>query len=449
MKLSLYRKYRPQTFQEVIGQDHIVKTLLNQVKNNAIGHAYLFTGIRGTGKTTIGRILSKTINCESENAPCGVCDACKDSNFNIIELDAASHNGVDNIREINEEVKHVPAKGKFKIYIIDEVHMLSTGAFNALLKTLEEPPAHVIFILATTDPQKIPATILSRVQRFNVKRIDEQDLCTLINDVCKKEGIKMNPEAVSYIASLGDGSARDTLSLLEQVQTSYFGEDIDARKVRDLIGAVDKFVYLHLTQGVLNLDFVKCVKIVASFIEEGRNIKVVVSEYIKYLRGLLFIKNGVSNGLDTQIYQGLGGIEIELLLLLIKEMSELEQQLRYNPSPILLELKLALLCKPQAERNNEVTQLKEKVNQLEQLISTGSQSNRTSNENINTKFHAYWNSIAESPQWKAQIERMDLNLQGDVYVITVPHYLISLEYALLKILKPYEDAGLKFNIVNR
>jgi DNA polymerase-3 subunit gamma/tau len=452
---TLYRKYRPTQFSEVLGQKTITRTLTNQIKSRKLGHAYLFTGIRGTGKTTIGRIFARTINCSEKGIePCGVCEACKDSKFNIIEMDAASHNGVDDIRQLNDEVKYPPARGEYKIYIIDEVHMLSTGAFNALLKTLEEPPEHVIFILATTDPQKIPATILSRVQRFNVKRLSEADLNSLIVDVATKEQMTISDDGVEYIGSLGDGSARDTLSILEQVSTSYFSEEIDAMKVRELIGAVDKFVYLHLTKAVIDDNFPKCAKIISSVINEGRNIRVVVSEYIKYLRGLLMLINNVQVVDDTKIYDGVQGINKGELISLLREMSELEGQLKSNPSPILLEIKFAIACNPisnSSNSENEIKELKKEIEMLKEQVKQMGNNNASRNaaSSIHDNLDKYWDSICKNISWQHIMERVELLRNEEVYQIIIPHYLMSYEGWLLKKLEPYINQGLVFEIINK
>ena len=220
--IALYRKMRPKNFDKLVGQEHIVKTLRNQINSDRINHAYLFCGTRGTGKTSTAKIFAKAINCKSpENGqPCGKCDSCKSiedgSDMNVIEIDAASNNGVDNIREIRDEVKYPPTNARFKVYIIDEVHMLSIGAFNALLKTLEEPPAHVVFILSTTDPQKIPVTILSRCQRFDFKRISAVKIEETLKKYMKEEGVSVSDDALFYIASVSDGAMRDALSIIDQ-----------------------------------------------------------------------------------------------------------------------------------------------------------------------------------------------------------------------------------------
>ena len=229
---ALYRKFRPTTFEDVKGQDHIIKTLQNQIKADRIGHAYLFCGTRGTGKTTVAKIFAKAVNCEHpvDGSPCGECAMCKaiaaGTSMNVIEIDAAYNNGVDNIREIREEVAYRPTEGRFKVYIIDEVHMLSIGAFNALLKTLEEPPEYVIFILATTEVHKIPITILSRCQHYDFHRITIDTIAGRMNDLMKIEQVDVEQRAIRYIAKAADGSMRDALSLLDQCIAFYLGQKL-------------------------------------------------------------------------------------------------------------------------------------------------------------------------------------------------------------------------------
>ena len=234
---ALYRKFRPSGFEDVKGQEHIVTTLRNQISSGRTSHAYLFCGTRGTGKTTIAKILARAVNCEHpiEGSPCGECAVCRSiqdgTSMNVIEIDAASNNGVDNIREIVEEVQYSPTEGKFKVYIIDEVHMLSTGAFNALLKTLEEPPSYVMFILATTEPHKIPITILSRCQRYDFRRITIETIQARLQELMEKEGVEAEEKALRYIAKAADGSMRDGLSLLDQCIAFYFNQTLTYDKV--------------------------------------------------------------------------------------------------------------------------------------------------------------------------------------------------------------------------
>ena len=248
MYQALYRKYRPKNFEDVVGQDVVVKTLKNSLVNNKINHAYLFSGPRGSGKTSIAKIFARLVNCEKSNglSQCGKCVFCtqkEEQILDIIEMDAASNNGVDEIREINNKVNLVPSVGKYKIYIIDEVHMLTVGAFNALLKTLEEPPAHVIFILATTDPHKVPITILSRCQRFDFKKLSEESILQKLEYICEKENIEIDPTALHEISILGDGSLRDAISLLDQV-IAYTTEKITLNDIYDVNGTIsEKEVY--------------------------------------------------------------------------------------------------------------------------------------------------------------------------------------------------------------
>ena len=243
---ALYRKFRPVCFEDVKGQEHIVTTLQNQIKAERVGHAYLFCGTRGTGKTTIAKIFAKAVNCEQpvEGSPCGECASCRSiaagASMNVIEIDAASNNGVDNIREIVEEVSYSPAEGRYKVYIIDEVHMLSIGAFNALLKTLEEPPSYAIFILATTEVHKIPITILSRCQRYDFRRITVDTISSRLRELMDAEQIPVEEKALRYVAKTADGSMRDALSLLDQCIAFHFGQELTYDKVLDVLGAVDE-----------------------------------------------------------------------------------------------------------------------------------------------------------------------------------------------------------------
>ena len=254
---ALYRKFRPDTFADVKGQDAIVQTLKNQINADRIGHAYLFCGTRGTGKTTVAKILAKAVNCEHpiDGNTCNECATCKaiaaGSSMNVIEIDAASNNGVDNIREIREETTYSPTEGKYKVYIIDEVHMLSIGAFNALLKTLEEPPSYVIFILATTEAHKIPITILSRCQRYDFKRIYILTIADRLTQLMKEEQVEVEEKAIRYIARKADGSMRDALSLMDQCIAFYLGQKLTYDNVLDVLGAVDTEVFSRMLRLIL------------------------------------------------------------------------------------------------------------------------------------------------------------------------------------------------------
>ena len=274
--VALYRKARPRTFEEVKGQDHIVKTLKNQVKAGRTQHAYLFCGTRGTGKTSVAKIMAKAVNCEHpvDGSPCNECASCRaiaaGNSMNVIEIDAASNNGVDNIREIVEEVRYRPTQGNFKVYIIDEVHMLSAGAFNALLKTLEEPPSYIIFILATTESGKIPTTILSRCQRYDFRRIDQETIIARMRELTERENVEAEDRALRFVARSADGSMRDALSLLDQCMAFYMGETLTYEKALSALGAVDTDVFGELLGEIIAGNAGRAVLIFEKIMERGR-----------------------------------------------------------------------------------------------------------------------------------------------------------------------------------
>lgn len=294
---ALYRKWRPSTFDEVKGQDHIVTTLKNQVINDRIGHAYLFCGTRGTGKTSVAKILAKAVNCAHpvDGNPCGECEVCRavaaGASMNVIEIDAASNNGVDNIREIKEEVAYPPTQGRFKVYIIDEVHMLSIGAFNALLKTLEEPPAYVIFILATTEAHKIPITILSRCQRYDFKRISIDTISARLSELMVAEDISADERALRYVAKVADGSMRDALSLLDQCLAFYMGQELKYENVLEVLGAVDTEVFSDFFRGIVAGDAIGLIHKLEKIIIDGRDLSQFVSDFTWYLRNLMLLQS--------------------------------------------------------------------------------------------------------------------------------------------------------------
>lgn len=358
---ALYRKFRPDTFKGVVGQDHIVRTLKNQMISGRVSHAYLFCGTRGTGKTSTAKIFAKAINClnPQDGEPCGKCELCtsmaEGRSVNVIEIDAASNNGVDNIREIREEVKYPPTEGRFKVYIIDEVHMLSTGAFNALLKTLEEPPEHVIFILATTDPQKVPATIHSRCQRFDFKRISAGEIVSTLRGYIEKDGGNVTDKALHYIANLADGSMRDSLSILDQCMAFYYGEEITLEKVLDIAGAVDTSVFFEMTEALNNKNAAKCMDIIDDMINDGRDVGQFVNELTAHLRNLLItltvkeadaILDMAEENIDRLTAQS-KAMSAEELIFLIKTFSRLSGEMKYaNNQRILLEVEVIKLCSP-------------------------------------------------------------------------------------------------------
>ena len=294
---ALYRKWRPTEFEDVKGQDHIVTTLKNQIKLDRIGHAYLFCGTRGTGKTTVAKIFAKAVNClhPVDGSPCNECAMCRAINagtsMNVIEIDAASNNGVDNIREIREEVGYSPTEGRYKVYIIDEVHMLSIGAFNALLKTLEEPPSYVIFILATTEAHKIPITILSRCQRYDFKRITIDTIAARLHELIEKEQLDVEERAVRYIAKAADGSMRDALSLLDQCIAFYIGSRLTYDNVLEVLGAVDTSVFSKLLRCIAGRQMVEAIYLLEDVVIQGRELGQFVNDFTWYLRNLLLAQN--------------------------------------------------------------------------------------------------------------------------------------------------------------
>ncbi len=304
---ALYRKFRPAEFADVKGQDHIVTTLKNQICADRVGHAYLFCGTRGTGKTTIAKIFAKAVNCEhpADGSPCGECASCRaiaaGSSMNVIEIDAASNNGVDNIREIREEVAYSPAEGKYKVYIIDEVHMLTPGAYNALLKTLEEPPSYVIFILATTEAHKIPVTIASRCQRYDFRRITTETIAARLRELMEQEHVEAEERALTYVAKMGDGSMRDALSLLDQCIAFYLGQKLTYDQVLEVLGAVDAEVFGSFYRRICSQDLVGVIRELEEIILKGRELSQFVTDFVWYLRNLLMLKSeqGMEEMLDV------------------------------------------------------------------------------------------------------------------------------------------------------
>ncbi len=370
MYTALYRAYRPEVFDEILGQEHIVRILKNQINTNSTSHAYLFCGTRGTGKTTTARILAKGLNCESEGQkPCGTCSVChgiKDGVFlDVVEIDAASNNGVDNIRELRESVKYPPAVGKKKVYIIDEVHMLSSGAFNALLKTLEEPPEYVTFILATTEPQKLPATILSRCMRLDFKRVPETVLISGMSEICEKRGIKVTEDALRIIAANADGSVRDGLSILDQC-ISGGDMEINAADVLDFLGASGEETFIELTDMVRRRKTADALVLLDRVLSDGKDVRQFMRDWVNHYRNLLmtkFIKDpqGVINmsfeNID-RIRKQSGSIDLADINRGIIEISRTMNEARWSTQPrILLELVIVKLSSEmQAVQTTYVTQ---------------------------------------------------------------------------------------------
>lgn len=381
---GLYRKWRPTSFEEVRGQDHIVKTLKNQINSGRIGHAYLFCGTRGTGKTSIAKIFARAVNCEHpvDGSPCGECSMCRQiaagASLNVVEIDAASNNGVENIRDIREQVQYPPTDGRYRVYIIDEVHMLSIGAFNALLKTLEEPPSYVIFILATTEVHKIPITILSRCQRYDFKRISIDTIAGRLAELTQAEQIDVDDRALRYVARAADGSMRDALSLLDQCVAFHFGEKLTYDNVLEVLGAVDNRVFSKLFQAVLASDTKACIREIEEMIIQGRDLSQLVNDFVWYMRNLLIAKTTDEPGdmLDMSeenlavLKEEAAGVDTETLMRYIRIFSELSGQLRYaSQKRILVEIAFIKLTTPSMEQNldsilQRITLLEQKMQEM-------------------------------------------------------------------------------------
>jgi DNA polymerase-3 subunit gamma/tau len=388
---ALYRKYRPTDFSSVKGQEHIVTTLKNQIQADRIGHAYLFCGTRGTGKTTVAKIFAKAVNCENPgpNGPCGTCAMCRaiadQTSMNVIEIDAASNNRVDDIRQVIEEVQYSPAEGRYKVYIIDEVHMLSVSAFNALLKTLEEPPSYLVFILATTEAHKIPLTILSRCQRYDFKRIGVETIAERLKELLDEEGIEAEERALTYIARLADGALRDGLSLLEQCISFYFGEELTYENVLKVLGAVDHSVYHELMEALVENRVESVIEAVGNIVEQGKDLYQFVNEFIWYLRNLLVLKNvgEAGNLVDVsaenlqEMRQYAERVEMEMLFRYIRVLSELANEMKYSSNKrVIFEVALIRLCRPQMQQDydslvNRLHNLEQTNEDLQAAIASG------------------------------------------------------------------------------
>ena len=381
---ALYRKFRPTEFGDVKGQDHIITTLQNQIKANRIGHAYLFCGTRGTGKTTVAKIFAKAVNCEHpvDGSPCGECETCRSiaagTSMNVIEIDAASNNGVDNIREIREEVAYRPTEGRYKVYIIDEVHMLSIGAFNALLKTLEEPPEYVIFILATTEVHKIPITILSRCQHYDFKRISIETITDRMKELMDTEHVDVEDKALRYIAKAADGSMRDALSLLDQCIAFYMGQKLTYDNVLEVLGAVDTDVFSRLLRKVIGRDVAGVLDVVDDLVMQGRELTQLAADFTWYLRNLLLVKtsDNIEDVLDVstenmaQLKEEAQMIEPDMLFRYIRIFSELSSQLKYaTQKRVMLEVALIKLCTPAMENTQD--SLLDRIRAVEEKVEKG------------------------------------------------------------------------------
>jgi len=415
MYQALYRKYRPKTFEDVVGQDIIIKTLKNSIIQNKISHAYLFAGPRGSGKTTIAKILAKTVNCQNLNGAevCNKCVCCTQTNsqnMDIIEIDAASNNGVDEIREINNKVNLVPSLGKYKIYIIDEVHMLTIGAFNALLKTLEEPPSHVIFILATTDPQKVPVTILSRCQRFDFKKISEGKIIDRLKYITTQENIAIQPDALGEIARLGDGSLRDSISILDQV-IAYADNEITLRDIHDVNGTISQQDLKTLIQKVFTNNVIEVMNTLDEYSNSGKSIVKITEEIILFFKNLILAS--VSNEYKNDIYKDfLKSKPTEELLSNIKILNEtLLDMKKFSNPKMLLELALIQIMTilPNNEKELTVNQKEKKQQESDNSLKIEEQINEKNIEepvvkqcqtDISREMEKQPNILPEIENWK-------------------------------------------------
>ena len=376
---ALYRKFRPTTFADVVGQEHITRTLRNQIMADRVGHAYLFNGGRGTGKTSSAKILARAINClnPKDGEPCNECEICRGalngSLTDIVEMDAASNNSVEDIRSIREEVNFLPTKAKYRVYIIDEVHMLSPGAFNALLKTLEEPPEHVKFILATTEPQKLPATILSRCQRFDFKRISNEDIIKRLKVVCNESNIEITDSALNIIAVLSEGAMRDALSILERCIQD--GENkIDEDKIKDLVG-IPKIAFVNsITEAIIDYDIDKALKSMDDILNEGKDLNNFLWEIIKYIKDILIYKS--SKKADLYSEDEIANINAisekvtkEKLVNLIYELSKLETDMKWSTQKtIMFQAGIIKLCSNEFDSSSNI---EERVDKIEKYLKSG------------------------------------------------------------------------------
>lgn len=408
----------------MISQPHITTALRNQIREEKTAHAYLFTGSRGTGKTTCARILAKTVNCEHrtpEGNPCLECEICRDAErgalADIIEIDAASNNSVEDIRDLREGTVYLPERCRYKVYIIDEVHMLSIGAFNALLKTLEEPPEYVIFILATTEAHKIPITILSRCQRYDFKRITIDTIAARLDELMKKEQVEVEEKAIRYIAKAADGSMRDALSLLDQCIAFYLGQKLTYDHVLEVLGAVDTDVFSRLLRQIISQDVGKVLATVEELVMQGRELTQLAADFTWYLRNLLLVKtsDNMEDVLDVstenlaQLKEEAQMIESGVLLRYIRIFSELTNQLKYaTQKRVLLEVTLIKLCKPQMESTKD--SILDRIRALEKQVEEGSFAVAQPQERV-----VYVNGEAPKPQPKPQFPKA---LKEDVKQVT-------------------------------
>lgn len=383
MHKALYRAYRPQTFDDVVGQEHIIKTLKNQIESNNVGHAYLFSGTRGTGKTSTAKIFARAVNClhSINQEPCNKCEVCEDilhdNIMDVVEIDAASNNSVDDIRELRENVKYSPTKSKYKVYIIDEVHMLSQGAFNALLKTLEEPPSYIIFILATTEPHKIPATILSRCQRFDFKRVTVADMTARMRKICDEENIEVEERALNLVARNAQGALRDALSILDQC-ISFGGDNISYKDVVELLGTVNLEQLFELAKHIIDQNTRESLQLLNEFVVWGKDIKNLINDLIDHFRNLMVCK--VSTELEEiislpnetieQLKHQSENVDTNELIRILNILSITQDSMKSSSNPrVLAEVTMMKIAQPMFDESKEA--LIKRIENLEKIIESG------------------------------------------------------------------------------
>ncbi|MBQ9063926.1 MAG: DNA polymerase III subunit gamma/tau [Blautia sp.] len=446
---ALYRKFRPDNFDDVKGQDHIVTTLRNQINANRVGHAYLFCGTRGTGKTSVAKIMARAVNCENpvNGSPCNQCRMCRSiiegASMNVIEIDAASNNSVDNVREIREEVVYHPAEGNYRVYIIDEAHMLTPAAFNALLKTLEEPPSYVIFILATTEANKIPVTILSRCQRYDFHRITLDTVADRLSELLEKEGVEAEDKAIRYIAKAGDGSMRDALSLLDQCIAFYLGQKLTYDNVLNVLGAVDTEVFSRLLRNILACDVGAVMRLLGEIIADGRELTQFVADFIWYLRNLLLVKTSddPEGAVDASaenmklLKEESEMTDVDTLMRYIRVMSELSGQIRYaSQKRVLVEVALIKLCRPAMETNldsliDRIRVLEKRLDEAPAVVYTAAPAGRSAEVNTAAAARKKPEPVFASPEDLKQIAADWVAIVGiskgilhEILRNSVPHY---------------------------
>ncbi len=429
---ALYREWRPKTFDEVVGQSHVTTTLKNQIKNNRIAHAYLLCGTRGTGKTSTAKIFSKAVNCLNiqDGEPCNECEMCKKINaglaIDVSEMDAASHNKVDDIRELIDEVKYPPREGRHKVYIMDEAHMLTQGAVNAFLKTLEEPPEKVIFILATTDPQKLPITILSRCQRFDFKRIKSDDIFQRLIKITKEQGNLADNKSLQLISRMSDGAMRDALSILDQAISMGNGK-VDYDQVINMLGLVTNENLLKLTDKIIDKNVEEAIKIIDDIVYGGKDINLFIKDMIYHMRNLMMVKvsqrpeevlDMSEENIEFIKEQG-NKIRIEEIMRCIRILQEAEEQSKWSKQGrIYLELAVIKMCKVEYDTSKEI--MLARINKLENMIKEGNitiKSEKTNDENYSEASRSIRKQVTKIPENKKENETaVELNVDSKLTV---------------------------------